>query len=79
MRLAYEGISIEVHISNTHKREVPPSLSSIRRVTGVIAGFGAASYTAAMTAVDELLSQINAQELTAGHGLACHFTTDIRR
>lgn len=54
----YEGISIEVHISNTHKREAFRHHSHLSGVvTGVIAGFGAASYTAAMTAVDELLSQ----------------------
>ena len=54
----YDGISIEVHISNVHKRETFRHHSYLSGVvTGVIAGFGAASYTAAMTAVDELLSQ----------------------
>ena len=53
----YKGISIEVHISNVYQRESFRHKSMIAGVvTGVVAGFGASSYTAALTAVDELLS-----------------------
>ena len=53
----YKGISIEVHISNVYQRESFRHKSMIAgAVTGVVAGFGASSYTAALTAVDELLS-----------------------
>ena len=53
----YKGISIEVHISNVYQRESFRHKSMIAGVvTGVVAGLGASSYTAALTAVDELLS-----------------------
>ena len=59
----YKGVSLEVHISNVYQREAFRHKSMIAGVvTGVVAGFGAASYTAAMTAVDELLSHDEAQE-----------------
>lgn len=54
----YQGISIEVHISNVYKREAFRHKSMLAGVvTGVIAGFGATSYSVAMAAADELLSQ----------------------
>ena len=54
----YEGIAIEVHISNVYQRESFRHKSMIAGVvTGVIAGFGASGYVAAITAIDELLSQ----------------------
>ena len=54
----YKGISIEVHISNVYKREEFRHKSLLAGVvTGVIAGFGPASYSAAITVADELLSQ----------------------
>ena len=53
----YKGVSIEVHISHVYQREAFRHKSLIAGVvTGVIAGFGAASYNAAIAAVDELLS-----------------------
>ena len=54
----YDGVSIEVHISNVYQRETFRHKSLIAGVvTGVIAGFGAASYSTAIAAVDELLSK----------------------
>jgi len=59
----YKGISIEVHISNVYQRESFRHKSMIAGVvTGVVAGFGASSYTAALTAVDELLSTDQASD-----------------
>lgn len=53
----YDGISIEVHISNVYKREAFRHKSMLADVvTGVVAGFGAASYHAAIVAADELLN-----------------------
>ena len=54
----YPGIAIEVHLSNVYKREEFRHKSLLAPVmSGVIAGFGPASYYAAISAVDELLSQ----------------------
>ena len=54
----YKGISIEVHISNVYQRESFRHKSMIAgAVTGVVAGFGASSYTAALTAVDNYYPQ----------------------
>ena len=54
----FNGISVEVHISNVYKRDDFRHKSLLAGVvTGVISGFGAASYAAAITAVHENLSQ----------------------
>ena len=54
----FNGISVEVHISNVYKRDDFRHKSLLAGVvTGVISGFGAASYAAAITAVYENLSQ----------------------
>ena len=54
----YDGVTVEVHISNVYQREDFRHKAMIAGVvTGVIAGFGAASYNAAIVAVDELLSK----------------------
>lgn len=53
----YDGIAIEVHISNVYKREAFRHKSLLSDVvTGVIAGFGSTSYHAAIVAADELLN-----------------------
>ena len=55
----YDGIAVEVHISNVYKREDFRHKSYLSDVVrGVIAGFGASSYHAAIVAVDELLAEI---------------------
>lgn len=54
---AYEGIVIEVHISNIHKRESFRHHSYIsNRADGVIAGFGIEGYVAATRRVLSLMS-----------------------
>ena len=54
----FDGISVEVHISNVYKRDDFRHKSFLAGVvTGVISGFGAASYAAAITAIHEYLGQ----------------------
>ena len=53
----YDGLSVEVHISNVHARETFRHKSMLTPVvTGVIAGFGAHSYLAAMHAVSGMMA-----------------------
>lgn len=53
----YDGLSVEVHISNVHARESFRHKSMLTPVvTGVIAGFGSHSYLAAMHAVSGMLA-----------------------
>ena len=54
----YDGVSVEVHISNVYKREEFRHKSLLAGVvTGVVAGFGPSSYHGALAIIDELLSQ----------------------
>ena len=54
----YDGVSVEVHLSNVYKREEFRHKSLLAPVvSGVIAGFGASSYTAALCVIDELLAK----------------------
>ena len=53
----YDGLSVEVHISNVHARETFRHKSMLTPiVTGVIAGFGSHSYLAAMHAVSSMMA-----------------------
>ncbi|MEM7506061.1 MAG: type II 3-dehydroquinate dehydratase [Pseudomonadota bacterium] len=48
----YEGLKIELHLSNPHRREAFRHLSYVSMAAdGVIAGFGAAGYVLALEAV----------------------------
>ena len=54
----FEGLSVEVHISNVHAREEFRHKSMLSPVvTGVIAGFGADSYLAAMHALSGMMAR----------------------
>ena len=53
---AYEGLKIELHLSNPARREAFRHVSYIAQgADGVIAGFGAAGYLLALTAAAERL------------------------
>ena len=53
----YDGLSVEVHISNVHARETFRHKSMLSPVvTGVIAGFGPQSYLAAIHAVSGMMA-----------------------
>ncbi len=55
---AFEGPVLEVHISNTHKREPFRHHSYVSlRADGVIAGFGTAGYTLAVRRMATLLGK----------------------
>jgi 3-dehydroquinate dehydratase-2 len=54
---AYEGVKIEVHLSNPAAREPFRHVSTLAGVVnGTIAGFGATSYDLALVAVQRLLA-----------------------
>ena len=56
---AFEGVVVELHLSNPHAREQWRHTSVIAPVaTGTIAGFGAAGYRLAIDAVADQLHQI---------------------
>lgn len=53
----YDGLSVEVHISNVHAREEFRHKSMLSPVvTGIIAGFGAQSYLAAIHAISGMMA-----------------------
>ena len=55
---AFDGIVIEVHISNVHKREAFRHHSYVSgRADGVIAGFGTQGYSLALQRVAKLLDR----------------------
>ena len=55
---AFDGVVIEVHISNVHKREEFRHKSYVSlRADGVMAGFGTQGYTLALQRVARLLDQ----------------------
>jgi len=55
---AYEGVAVELHLSNPHSREEWRHTSVIAPVvTGTIAGFGGAGYKLAIRAVAERLQE----------------------
>jgi len=52
----FEGVKVEVHLSNPAAREPFRHISTIARVvSGTIAGFGSLSYVLALDAVRQLL------------------------
>lgn len=58
---AYDGLVLEVHISNVHKREEFRHHSFVSaRADGVIAGFGTEGYRLAMRRAATLLAQTGA-------------------
>lgn len=58
---AYDGVVIEVHISNIHKREAFRHHSFVSgRAEGVIAGFGTRGYDFALTRAAELVAAAKA-------------------
>ena len=55
---AYEGLKIELHLSNPAAREPFRHVSYVAKAAdGVIAGFGAAGYTLALSAAAERLAR----------------------
>jgi 3-dehydroquinate dehydratase II len=55
---AYDGVVVELHLSNPHARESWRHTSVVAPVaTGTISGFGAAGYGLAITAVADLLEE----------------------
>ncbi len=55
---AYDGVKIELHLSNPHAREPWRHRSVVSStVTGVIAGFGAGGYRLAVEAVADRLAE----------------------
>ena len=61
---AFEGVVVELHLSNPHAREVWRHTSVIAPVaTGTIAGFGATGYRLAIEAVADRLDDI--EEITS--------------
>lgn len=64
---AFEGLVIEVHISNVHKREAFRHHSYISgRADGVIAGFGIQGYTLALRRMARLLEGAPAAPVGGG-------------
>jgi 3-dehydroquinate dehydratase-2 len=62
---AFDGIIVEVHLSNPHAREAWRHTSVIAPVaTGTITGFGAAGYRLAIGAVADKLGETDATEET---------------
>ena len=56
---AFEGVVVELHLSNPHAREEWRHTSVIAPVaTGTIAGFGAAGYTLAIEALADRITEI---------------------
>ena len=55
---AFEGVVVEVHISNVHKREALYHNSLVSKVaTAVIAGLGADGYRVAVASVKQMLAK----------------------
>lgn len=53
---AFDGVKIELHLSNTHTREVWRHRSVVSPyVTGIVAGLGAVGYRVAVDAAAEIL------------------------
>lgn len=54
---AFDGVKVELHLSNTHTREAWRHRSVVSPyVTGIVAGFGAAGYRVAIDAIAEDLA-----------------------
>ncbi len=59
---AFDGPIVELHLSNTHRRERWRHTSVVSPVaTGVIAGFGAEGYDLAIRAASRLIEQRGAE------------------
>jgi 3-dehydroquinate dehydratase-2 len=54
---AFDGVKVELHLSNTHTREPWRHRSVVSPyVTGIVAGFGAAGYRVAIEAIADRLA-----------------------
>jgi 3-dehydroquinate dehydratase-2 len=63
---AYDGIVVELHLSNPHAREAWRHTSVVAPVaTGTIAGFGATGYRLAIEAVADHLDDKDKEEITS--------------
>jgi 3-dehydroquinate dehydratase-2 len=64
---AFDGVVVELHLSNPHAREAWRHTSVIAPVaTGTITGFGAAGYGLAITAVADRIEQNEKNEKSEG-------------